>query len=438
MPDQYGNPTVDDLMAQLGLEPDYSPLGVGTLPPGARLRMEPGQPVHVAQSRLMQLAGLPTDQGVAPGGGYDIAGPAIPIAESRHPGLERVGMAFADNPIPYQVRRGQGGLGAFLESLAASTANSYGTTTARRRMERDTFNERSRAAGAERNKRNLMASEAARALVTHRWEKKLDSDFAIREHAANRATDVAMPLPSTAAPPKTLDQIKAEARARAEGKAAGTPADATEGIHYSDSAKKALALQWAVSGQKPSTGMGKAARNDAVEIANLWDTYNKNLNLPANKSRYDALRTSEKTLTDANNKVEAFSNTALANSKVLLATMRGKFPDFKAPIWNKPLREIARQIGNENMAMFKAAKETVAPEFARILQSGSVGNQQLSDTAREEIRAVLDDSYSLRQMAGAIGVLALDTKNRRQSYANQIQSVHDQILQMAEGVGAPP
>lgn len=186
------------------------------------------------------------------------------------------------------------------------------------------------------------------------------------------------------------------------------------------------ARQYATMGTLPPMGMGKAGAGIRTKIINRAAELNPNLNLAEVTAGYQsdkATLTNVKRIRDA---AEAFAQTADKNATVLEEAMK-KIPDTKVPWLNRPIRTISRNVlGSADLAAFDAARQTVIPEFARLLASPTASGQ-LTDSARREIEHVVRGDYSVRQMMAAIAVLRRDANNRRTSYDNQIKEIEGRI-----------
>lgn len=188
MPDQFGNLVPEDVLAAL-------------------LEADPASP----DPRAAPTVDLPL-----PGSGDVLDAPPAQFPEPSGVGrfAESLGLALAGSPVQYRRRRRASGIEDFLGALLEGAANTYGQGVAGSVAQRTGANERMRLAQAERNRANLAAttnaeerrlvrlqkradeaSDAARNLRRYREEKRIATDEAIRQTAAEEAIRAKSPEP---------------------------------------------------------------------------------------------------------------------------------------------------------------------------------------------------------------------------------------------------
>lgn len=238
-----------------------------------------------------------------------------------------------------------------------------------------------------------------------------------------------------------LTQIEAEAKARAKGNQAGggggsgfaSGEGALAGL--TQGGLDAAARMYSQTGQLPPMGIGKATAGIRTKIINRAAELNPNLDIAANSAGYKSDRASLANVQKIYDSSKAFSATADKNANVLLEAMK-KIPDVRSPLLNKPIRSInSRLLGSADQAAFNVARQTVIPEFARLLNSPTASGQ-LTDQARKELEAIVRGDYSLNQMRAAIATLQKDAHNRTISYEGQLGEIKYRIK--SGGQSRPP
>lgn len=186
------------------------------------------------------------------------------------------------------------------------------------------------------------------------------------------------------------------------------------------------AHQYAMTGQLPPMGMGKAGAATRSAIINEAAKVYKNLDLPTQQAAYKANQESLKKLQVQRDALGAFESTALKNLDVFIEAGK-KVIDTGSPLLNQPLRAISgKGLGSAEQTAFETARRTVIPEFAKILANPGLSGQ-LSDAARKEIEDVVKGNATMKQIIAAATVLRTDTANRRTSYDDEIKAIQQRI-----------
>jgi hypothetical protein len=197
-------------------------------------------------------------------------------------------------------------------------------------------------------------------------------------------------------------------------------------IDLSPEALEQAAIRFAKTGVLMSTGMGKHANAQKTKIVNRAAELYGTLDLADQQAAYTANVQALKTLTTDASKMKAFKDTAVANAKVFLEQAK-KIQDTGSPYLNKPIREMDEKLlGSPQMAAFNTARQTVVPEFARILQSYG-GTGVLTDTARKEIDTILSPTATLPQIVSSLNVLTQDIENREKGMNDTIEAIQKRI-----------
>jgi len=194
------------------------------------------------------------------------------------------------------------------------------------------------------------------------------------------------------------------------------------------------ARQYATMGTLPPMGMGKAGVKVRQKIINRAAELFPDLDIASNVSGFQSDRASLTNVKRIRDASKAFAETADKNLSVLLETMK-KIPGTRSPWLNRPIRNIKREaLGDADLAAFEVARQTVIPEFARLLSSPTASGT-LTDTARREIEAIVRGDYSFNQMLSAARVLRRDARNRTTSYDDQVREIEARISGRGRGPG---
>ena len=213
-----------------------------------------------------------------------------------------------------------------------------------------------------------------------------------------------------------------------------------EAVDLTPEAKMKMAEMFASTGALPALGNGKAAAKARTDIINEAAAKFPQVDFASNKAAYQANVTSLKNMQKQSDFVNAFEATAGKNIAVFLEKA-GKIVDTGSPLLNSPVRMLSdRVFGSENMAAFKAARETALTESAKVLESPQ-GNASLTVAGREAVKTLSDPDATLGQQVAAMKVLRQDMANRKQSNAETIKAIQDRIGQAnpnAQPVMNPP
>jgi hypothetical protein len=200
-------------------------------------------------------------------------------------------------------------------------------------------------------------------------------------------------------------------------------------------AKDIVAHQFAMTGQLPPMGMGKAGAKVRTDIINRSAELYKGLDLPSQQAAFKANQGSLVKMQGQRDAIGSFEETALKNLDQFLATAQ-KVVDTGSPMINKPLRGIsAAVLGTPELAAYNAARQTVIPEFAKILSNPTLAGQ-LTDSARKEVESLIGPDATLAQAVAVAKILKTDSANRRQSLDDQIAAIQKRIATPPAGVGS--
>lgn len=214
--------------------------------------------------------------------------------------------------------------------------------------------------------------------------------------------------------------------ARAEAIPGKEPGDGDAAPSLTPDAIRNAAHQYAMTGQLPPMGNGKASAALKSQIMNRAAELYADLDLPSQQAAYKANKDSLVKLQGQADALNSFENTAKKNLQQFLDLSK-KVQDTGSPMLNAPLRSFNDNVlGNPDNAAFATARRVIIPEFARIISQPALSGQ-LSDSARHEIDDILKGNATLAQTLAVAKVLLTDTDNRRTSLDQQIADVSKRI-----------
>lgn len=225
-------------------------------------------------------------------------------------------------------------------------------------------------------------------------------------------------------------------KAREQYTAAGR-ADADEAPVLTPEALKLTARQFAMTGQLPPMGMGKAGAQLRTKIINQAAEEFKGLDLPTQIASYKANQSSLIKLQGTADKVAAFESTAGKNLNQFLS-LADKIPDVGVPWLNQPVRLLNDVlVGSENQAAFNAARDVALREIARVTNDPNLSGV-LSDSARHEVQGLSPQSATFAQIKKVSSVLLQDMANVKSSLNEQIGSIQQRIATLPGGSPSGP
>ncbi len=192
-------------------------------------------------------------------------------------------------------------------------------------------------------------------------------------------------------------------------------------------AVKMTAKQFAMTGQLPPMGMGKAGAAVRTTIINAAADEYKNLDLPSQIAAYKANQKSLSNVTGTLDTLTAFENTAGKNLKQFV-DLAGKIPDTGVPWLNMPVRLISdKMLGSPDMKAAKAAGDVALREIARVTNDPKLSGV-LSDDARKSVADLASSKdATLPQILAVAKVLQNDMANVHSSMSDQKSAIEDRI-----------
>lgn len=207
------------------------------------------------------------------------------------------------------------------------------------------------------------------------------------------------------------------------------------GADLTDDGLNMAADQYAQTGNMPSLGMGNAAARSA--IINRAAQRHPNTSIAESQAGFGADKGSLASVQKMRDAVGAFEQTASKNGDVMLASAK-KLTDTGSPWLNKPWRAVEGQAqGDPNVSAFAAARRTVVAEYARIVSNPNLAGT-LSDSARNEMDAVLSGDATIPQIVAVLGVLKQDAANRRSALDETLTGIHGRISTGSRGTKQAP
>lgn len=195
-----------------------------------------------------------------------------------------------------------------------------------------------------------------------------------------------------------------------------------EGDGFSDVALDQAAEMYFRTGTMPALGLGKAGAQLKTKIANRAAELHPEANLAGNKAGYQANAASLRKLQTQSDAINAFERTALANLDQFLQSSKG-IVDTGSPLFNAPARKFAERVaGDPRLTQFNVARQVAVQEIGKVL-SGAMGNAAISDSARNEVSALLHPDASLAQITKAAEILKRDMANRKASMAAELDDI---------------
>lgn len=191
-----------------------------------------------------------------------------------------------------------------------------------------------------------------------------------------------------------------------------------------DAGLDAAASSFAKTGIMPALGMGNS--NMRAQIINRAAEMTPKLDIASNKADFEANKKSLDQATKLSDALKSFESTATKNMGIL-ETSAKKVVDSGSPWINKPLRSIDESaLGNTDLPIFRAARQIVVNEVAKLTNNPSLTGQ-LSDSARHEIESLMPADMTLKQLMALLPVLKQDMANRTSSVDKQVQAIRDRI-----------
>ena len=231
-------------------------------------------------------------------------------------------------------------------------------------------------------------------------------------------------------PAEKSKRVAAEKKAEADAQPQDEP--------LSDAAINTLVDIRLAGGPDPSFGMGKAGvRNKTRYYEGLAKSGVSGADIVANTAQRAADQGNLTNLTKQMGTMEAAERTLSGTTSVLRNTIK-KVPDTGSPFLNSFVRPgMEKLFGSKDVSNFNTALGTVQKEFARILYSGTAGNQQLTDSQAADLRASLGPNFTKAQLLGALNIYDMDKGFRLKAQRAEIADTHRR-LQLNGRRGAPP
>jgi hypothetical protein len=121
----------------------------------------------------------------------------------------------------------------------------------------------------------------------------------------------------------------------------------------------------------------------------------------------------------------------LDKSTNLLKSTLDKVPDTGTQFGNSFARYWNAQMGRTGTTNFNAVLGPVQTEASRVLTSGTLNGQAITDTARHDLQSLAGGNFTKQQMVNALDLLAQERGFRKQGFEQSIAGLKSQL-------GLPP
>jgi hypothetical protein len=236
---------------------------------------------------------------------------------------------------------------------------------------------------------------------------------------------------------KSLGDIKAEARARAEGTVAGG------GVTLSDPEAAALGAFVKTTGSFPPMGRGgvgsptgRAILGSMIGQGGGQTPEAVGQGVGAAKGTFAATSGALRNIETSLAQQTVFTNKLKKNTD-RLRTAATKVADLGPRFVNGPVRAALNQLGSADQAAYRAALLPVVTESSRLLTSGPALGGQLSDAAREEVESVVSGDFNLRQLYAVLDILENDANNGLSEYKSQREKLRRDLGGESAAAAAP-
>jgi len=258
--------------------------------------------------------------------------------------------------------------------------------------------------------RRAAAREHATGLARFRWDMMRDAAKA-KEAAPVETQD------------EKLKRLYAEHKAMAEGTKAGNPAaegaGAQNAYFWGTVAGRGGTVPYGVlrnlkgedlatftSGARDASGGAAGMVGNAANVSGLKGALGQ---LQKTKAGFDAM------------------DVLLDKSTGLLKQQIDKVPDTGTQFGNDFARYWNAKMGGTGATNFYAVLQPVQNEAARIITSGTLNGQVISDAARGELQAVAGRNFTKKQLVDALDLLSQERGFRKEGFVSSINSLKTQL-----------
>jgi hypothetical protein len=190
------------------------------------------------------------------------------------------------------------------------------------------------------------------------------------------------------------------------------------------------ATNYIATGQYPPTGRGNDESAQLVRTAINSKVgaiaASAGMDVPALRAFYKSNAASLAQQQKSYDSVQGFMATADRNADLLDQTL-AKIPDSGVPVFNGPLRDLAKKFGGSpEVSQFSTYLKSVQNEYARIISQPNLAGQ-LTDSARKEAEQLIDPNATVQQIMASLQALRNEGSNRLTSIGEQIQRIQSRI-----------
>lgn len=243
--------------------------------------------------------------------------------------------------------------------------------------------------------------------------------------------------------PNEMAQYKLRADKEVEAKASGKaseslgaidwaalkPEDIVPGTGLTLAAVKQKAEQYDVDASVLTRGGLKQADKEAIVDYNAKmhsEAGDSGRDIAASQAGAKSDLASLTNLTKMADSASAYKNTMLDNMKTVESLMDKGAGTEEGPIVNRWLQAGKKATGDPDVKALDTAIRTVANEYAKI-QSGSIGNQALSDSGRAEANELISLYDSPSAIKASFAVLEKDSNNKEKEYNQKAVDIKGRI-----------
>jgi hypothetical protein len=268
--------------------------------------------------------------------------------------------------------------------------------------------------------RRAAAREHATGLARFRWDMMRDAAKA-KEAAPVETQD------------EKLKRLYAEHKAMAEGTRAGNPAVAGAGTD--------AAYFWgtvAGRGGVAPYGVVRNFKGDDVKAftAGAQDASGGAAGMVGNAANVSGLKGALGQLQKTKAGFDAM-DVLLDKSTNLLKTQIEKVPDTGTQFGNDFARYWNAKMGGTGATNFYAVLQPVQSEATRVITSGTLNGQPISDAARGELQALAGKNFTKKQLIDALDLLSQERGFRKEGFVQSINSLKQQLGLPADSTAAP-
>ena len=190
------------------------------------------------------------------------------------------------------------------------------------------------------------------------------------------------------------------------------------------------ATQYALTGNMPSIGLGStgAGGQKRTAIQNRAAELGSGTNIAVNKAQLTSMGASLTQQTDYLNSTQRALTNADAGLQSLVGTYGGKVNN-DVPLANMIKNPVKYNLGNDDVAAFKAGLAEIANEYTQVFSRGG----QISDVNKKKAADILNGNMSMSMLKSVTGELQTQGKIVIKGTQGQVNSITDQMNNILTG-----